>query len=95
MYTINFVLPVAQISPLLNLAKELILLLSGWKMIIQMVTIMTMMTDDNDDQEENRKRGADLTPPRDCLGLRLHSPSYLIFVTDATDGVCVRIFCPV
>ena len=30
-----------------------------------MIMIMTMMTDDNDDQEENRKRGADLTPPRD------------------------------
>ena len=66
MYTINFVLPVAQISPLLNLAKELILLLSGWKMIIQMVMIMTMMTDDNGDQEGNRKKGADLTPPRVC-----------------------------
>ena len=60
-------------------------------MIIQMVMIMTMMTDDNGDQEGNRKRGADGTPP----GLRLHSPSYIIFVTDATDGVCVRIFCPV
>ena len=90
-YTINFAHPVAQISPLPNLVKELILLPSGWKMIIQMVMIMTMMTDDNGDQEGNRKRGADWTPP----GLRLHSPSYLIFVTNATDGVCVRIFCPV
>ena len=52
-----------------------------------MIMIMTMMTGDNDNQEENRKRGADLTPP----GLRLHSPSYLIFVTD---GVCVKFFLP-